>query len=357
MLRHPSARSTSTSTATRRAARPRCCTRRRSRFRTPPARRSRSHTPPNLATYSVGQIVTANYSCSDPSGVAACTGPVPSGTAIDTSTAGNHTFTVNATDSLGNHSSQSVTYSVVNIPVVKVHGGTATSAPGGTVPFTVSITKPPTGGNVTMSYQTQDDTATAGVNYTSTSGNLTFTPTGALTQTVNVGLLDNGTPGADHRVRAERHEYQWRRLRICDRGTHHRRRRRRRGHLLLERDRGPADQLPRHAAHAAAHVCRRLVPHHRRHRDEPRALHRDVGHLHVHAGRRPHPERGHSDRERQHLQPHRHDLVHVQRGRVRARPPPPRPARSSKPRRSRPRSRSATKTSTKATSVRPPTAT
>jgi hypothetical protein len=78
-------------------------------------------TPPEAASYAVGQAVTADYTCTD-AGVTfltsllannggldrfldtfhldhpACDGPVASGAAVDTSTPGPHSFTVNARD-------------------------------------------------------------------------------------------------------------------------------------------------------------------------------------------------------------------------------------------------------------------
>lgn len=68
--------------------------------------------PQSGAQYALGQVVKAAYSCSDPIGVASCEGSVPSGSAIDTSTPGAHTFTVTATDNAGNSSSVSRTYTV-----------------------------------------------------------------------------------------------------------------------------------------------------------------------------------------------------------------------------------------------------
>jgi hypothetical protein len=68
-----------------------------------------------LLGLSAAEMVAAAYSCSDPivSGVVvSCVGTVPPGSNIDTSTLGNHTFTVNATDIADNSSSSSVTYSV-----------------------------------------------------------------------------------------------------------------------------------------------------------------------------------------------------------------------------------------------------
>lgn len=73
-------------------------------------------TPNNGARYELGQRVVASYACSDPSGVvgiASCAGPVASGQSIDTATAGQHSFTVTATDAEGNSSSQIATYTVL----------------------------------------------------------------------------------------------------------------------------------------------------------------------------------------------------------------------------------------------------
>ena len=70
-------------------------------------------TPADGATYQVGTSKIANYSCADGvSGLASCTGTVPDGAAIDTSTPGPKSFTVTATDNAGNSSSETVTYTV-----------------------------------------------------------------------------------------------------------------------------------------------------------------------------------------------------------------------------------------------------
>jgi hypothetical protein len=74
-------------------------------------------TPAAGAVYAVGQHVAADYACGDEpggSGVATCTGTVPAGSGIDTSSAGEKTFTVEATDNAGNAASKSVEYSVVD---------------------------------------------------------------------------------------------------------------------------------------------------------------------------------------------------------------------------------------------------
>jgi hypothetical protein len=72
-------------------------------------------TPANGASYTLGSNVAADYSCADEadgSGLASCAGPVANSAAIDTSTIGQHTFTVNAEDNAGNKSSKTNTYSV-----------------------------------------------------------------------------------------------------------------------------------------------------------------------------------------------------------------------------------------------------
>jgi hypothetical protein len=74
-------------------------------------------TPAAGASYAVGQNVVADYSCADEpggSGLATCTGTVPAGAAIDTSSVGERTFTVDAKDQAGNPTSKTVTYRVVD---------------------------------------------------------------------------------------------------------------------------------------------------------------------------------------------------------------------------------------------------
>jgi Glycine rich protein len=70
--------------------------------------------PANGATFTQGQGVAAIYSCSPGEGaVQKCAGTVANGAALNTSTVGPHTFTVDAEDTLGGTSSQSVIYNVV----------------------------------------------------------------------------------------------------------------------------------------------------------------------------------------------------------------------------------------------------
>ncbi|HLZ20928.1 MAG TPA: hypothetical protein VKQ30_02220 [Ktedonobacterales bacterium] len=60
-------------------------------------------TPASGAAYTLNSVVPANYACQDGgSGVATCVGTVANGAAINTATAGTQTFTVTATDQVGN---------------------------------------------------------------------------------------------------------------------------------------------------------------------------------------------------------------------------------------------------------------
>lgn len=69
--------------------------------------------PTNGAAYLLRQSVTATYSCSDGgSGLASCAGTVASGTNIDTGSVGTKTFSVTATDAVGNSATQTLSYTV-----------------------------------------------------------------------------------------------------------------------------------------------------------------------------------------------------------------------------------------------------
>ncbi len=73
-------------------------------------------TPANGVTYTANQLINAAYNCTDAgSGLATCTGTVPSGSKIDTTPSGSlasKTFTVSATDVAGNVSSKQISYQV-----------------------------------------------------------------------------------------------------------------------------------------------------------------------------------------------------------------------------------------------------
>jgi hypothetical protein len=68
---------------------------------------------PTGTTYVLGQGVAADYGCTDGGSlVASCNGTVSSGSNIDTASVGSKTFSVSATDNVGNMASSSVSYSV-----------------------------------------------------------------------------------------------------------------------------------------------------------------------------------------------------------------------------------------------------
>jgi hypothetical protein len=70
-------------------------------------------TPAQGATFKVGEVIAASYSCTDPSGPPTdCVGTVPHGSTIDTATAGSHTFTVTSHNSAGSVATETRTYSV-----------------------------------------------------------------------------------------------------------------------------------------------------------------------------------------------------------------------------------------------------
>lgn len=70
-------------------------------------------TPPSGANYQVNTSVLAKYSCADGgSGVQSCTGTVPNGSKINTSSVGSFNFSVNAADVVGNTSGITNSYSV-----------------------------------------------------------------------------------------------------------------------------------------------------------------------------------------------------------------------------------------------------
>jgi hypothetical protein len=69
-------------------------------------------TPAN-AVYLLNKAVAASYSCADGgSGATSCAGSVANGANIDTSSVGTKSFTVDATDAVGNRASASVSYTV-----------------------------------------------------------------------------------------------------------------------------------------------------------------------------------------------------------------------------------------------------
>ncbi len=103
-------------------------------------------TPPAIAVvapsdiaYTLNQAVAASYTCDDfGSGVASCTGPVPSGSPIDTASVGAKTFAVNASDNASNASSQSVNYAVA-YNICLLYDPTKAAQSGSTIPVKLQV--------------------------------------------------------------------------------------------------------------------------------------------------------------------------------------------------------------------------
>jgi sugar lactone lactonase YvrE len=91
-----------------------------------------SITAPASTIYTLNQVVIASYTCTDPyAAIATCTGTVPNGSPIDTTTLGLADFTVKATDVLNNPASQTVAYEVAGFapPTITITSPTATIYP------------------------------------------------------------------------------------------------------------------------------------------------------------------------------------------------------------------------------------
>lgn len=95
---------------------------------------------PTSGGYLLNQAVSANYTCTDGgSGVATCSGTVASGSPIDTASVGSKTFTVNATDKVGNVAPpQSVSYSV-SYGVCILYDPTRAVQSGSTIPLKIQL--------------------------------------------------------------------------------------------------------------------------------------------------------------------------------------------------------------------------
>lgn len=101
--------------------------------------------PTGGATYTLGQAVTAIYSCTpqESSGLVECAGPVANGAPLDTSTLGQHAFTVDAEDTEGGTSSKTVGYTVLApAPNGPTGGGGGSSSGDGPPPDTVLDSHP-----------------------------------------------------------------------------------------------------------------------------------------------------------------------------------------------------------------------
>jgi hypothetical protein len=140
-------------------------------------------TPVQGATYKVGEVVAASYSCTDPSGpVADCTGTVPHGSTIDTVAAGSHTFTVTSHNAAGTLTTETRTYSVEPV----------TTTPSGETPPTLNLTLgAPAAFSPFIPGLTLPYNATMTATVTSTAANASLTV--ADPSTTATGRLVNGT--------------------------------------------------------------------------------------------------------------------------------------------------------------------
>jgi hypothetical protein len=131
-------------------------------------------TPPDGATYERGASVAADYSCADEpngSGIDTCTGDVADGDAVDTTSLGEHTFAVQATDHAGNTDTKTVTYTVVD-----------KTAPGITITTPASGAVYGLGEQVNADYACADEDGGSGV-----AGCVGTVPNGAAVDTSSVG--------------------------------------------------------------------------------------------------------------------------------------------------------------------------
>ena len=79
-------------------------------------------TPANGAIYTLGSVALAAYSCSSVAGVqvVTCAGPAANGGAIDTSSVGTKTFTVESSDDSGRHTTVTHSYMVAGPPQIQI---------------------------------------------------------------------------------------------------------------------------------------------------------------------------------------------------------------------------------------------
>jgi hypothetical protein len=96
-------------------------------------------TPPLGSPYLLNQTVASSYACADGgSGVKTCVGTVPNGSNIDTASVGTKSFSVNATDNVGNASSSSVNYGVT-YKICLTYNPAKPVNSGATNPFTLQL--------------------------------------------------------------------------------------------------------------------------------------------------------------------------------------------------------------------------
>jgi hypothetical protein len=96
-------------------------------------------TTPAATNYLLNQTTTADFTCADTgSGLASCTGPAPSGSPIDTTSVGAHTFTINAADNAGNTATKSVGYTVI-YKICLLYDPSKVHRKGSTIPIKIQV--------------------------------------------------------------------------------------------------------------------------------------------------------------------------------------------------------------------------
>ena len=96
-----------------------------------------------------------------------------------------------ATDyTIGSPSSATVTVNDNDMPQLSIGADQSVAESAGSMEFTVTLDGP-NAQTVTVDYATSDGSATAGEDYTQRSGRLTFSPSGARTQTIRVTIRND----------------------------------------------------------------------------------------------------------------------------------------------------------------------
>ena len=128
--------------------------------------------PVDGGSYARGASVIADYGCTDadgPADVTGCAGTVAAGAAIDTSTTGTKSFTVAAVDQVGNTSSKTVSYTIVDEsppPTPTTAGLPSITPPASMLPSMTPPTPTPTAAPATLGPPRPGDGGTVALKFT-----------------------------------------------------------------------------------------------------------------------------------------------------------------------------------------------